>query len=76
MNPGREQTMHFSIISLSVHFNQPALSAAVCLSVTRKIKTTSSRTYVCGLWGGMAGGYSAYMMLGYWDGAFQPFLGQ
>lgn len=56
--------------------SHPAVCAAVCLSVTRKIKTASSRTYVCGLWGGMTGGYSAYTMPGYWDGAFQPFLDQ
>lgn len=32
---------------------------------------------MCVVYGeGWPGGYSAYMMLGYWDGAFQPFLGQ
>lgn len=43
----------------------PAVRAAVCPSVTRKIKMASSRTYVCGLWEGMAEGTECW---GHWDG--------
>ena len=49
--------------------------AAVCLSVTRKIKTASSRTYVCGLWGGMARGTGGARCWGYWDRGIPAFSG-
>lgn len=52
---------------------QLSVQLSVCLSVTRKIKTASSRTYVCGLWGGMARGTGGARCWGYWDRGIPAF---
>lgn len=56
---------------------QPSSCLCSCLSVCHKENKNNKQQDLC-VWsmGRDGWGYSAYMMLGYWDGAFQPFLGQ
>lgn len=53
---------------------QPSSCLCSCLSVCHKEnKNNKQQDYVCGLWGGMAGNFMPYMMLGYWDGGIPAF---